>query len=219
MGKSFLITGTDTGIGKTFIGRCLIRYFTETNIRVVPFKPVETGVINDQPEDGLALLREAKIEEDIDRVVPYRFELPASPLVASRKEEKPIDLTKILETFNLLRSSYDLVIVEGAGGICVPITESITYLELAKILNIPVVVVARSKLGTINHTLLTTRIARAYGIRVIAVILNQYEDLDYVEKTNPIVIEELEGIKTFVVEVLKEPKPLKEIGDYILANI
>ncbi len=219
MGKAFLITGTDTGIGKTFIGRCLIRYFTEINLRVVPFKPIETGVFNDQPEDGLTLLKEAKIEEDLDRVVPYRFELPASPLVASRKEGKPIDLTRIVETFNQLKSRYDLVMVEGAGGICVPITQSITYLELAKILNIPAVVIARSKLGTINHTLLTVRIAKTYGIRIIAVILNQYEGLDYVEKTNPKVIEELENIKTFVVEALKEPKPLKEIGEYILANI
>ncbi|MGB9667922.1 MAG: dethiobiotin synthase [Thermosulfidibacteraceae bacterium] len=219
MGKAFFITGTDTGAGKTFVGRCLLRYFVEKNVKAIPFKPIETGVVNRKPEDGSILLEESKTKESLDKIVPYTFELPAAPLVAARKENVEININKIVETFLYLKSKYEVVMVEGAGGLLVPITHGISYAELVKILDIPMLVVARSKLGTINHTLLTLRVAKSYGIRVIAVVLNRYEGADYVELTNPQVIEELGNIKTFIIGESKEPFAPYDLGDYIYANI
>lgn len=219
MTKAFLITGTDTGIGKTFIGRCLIKTFKEMGLKVAPFKPVETGVEKGIPQDAMTLLEESGLQIPIEMVVPYCFEEPCAPLVASRKEKTKISITKIIEAYSNLIREYELVIVESAGGLLVPITENITYAELAKLLNVPILIVARSKLGTINHTLLTLRVAQAYGIKVISVVLNQFEGSDYAEKNNPDIIEELSGTKVFTVQNLKEPKPLKDLGRFIYENI
>lgn len=218
MGKGFLITATDTGVGKTFIGCCLMQAFSDMGLSVFPFKPVETGC-EPEPQDALNLLKHASINLKLNEVCPYTFKEPLAPMVAERIEEKKIDISKIEKLYRNALKRFDIVMVEGAGGLLVPITGRFTYADLANLLNLPLIIVARSKLGTINHTLLTVRLAQAQGLKVMAVILNQYEGKDTAEKTNPEVINELSHIPVFRVPIMEEPAPLTEIAEFIHANL
>ncbi len=217
MGGIF-ITGTDTGVGKTFVACGLIKGFREMGLRVVPFKPVETGC-PDYPMDGRALIEASGIDLSYDLVVPYLFREPLAPSVAARLEGRQIDLCFIKERFKKLESMGDLVVVEGAGGLLVPIAGRFTYADLAVFLDLPLIVVARSKLGTINHTLLTLRVARAYGLKVLGVVLNMYEGADTAERTNPDVIKELGGCEVYLVERCDEVPTLKRLAEAVYEGL
>ena len=218
MGKAFMITGTDTGVGKTFIACCLIESFKKMNFSVFPFKPIETGADPD-PEDAKRLINHSGIKADLNKVCPFRFRYPLAPMVAERIEGLKINIEKIKEIYEEAFKNYDIIIAEGAGGLLVPITEKITYADLAVYLNTPIVVVAKSKLGTINHTLLTVRMARAYGLKVVCVILNKFEGKDIAERTNPETIAELTNTKVFTVSDMRKPYPLMEIAEFIYENL
>ncbi len=192
----FLVTGTDTGVGKTYVACGIIRALKRMGVRVHPFKPVETGC-SSVPEDALALAEAAGVSPE--DVVAYTFREPLAPAVAERLEGGKIDVMRIISRFRELEGSSDVVLVEGAGGLLVPITGSFTYADLAALLGIPVLVVARSRLGTINHTLLTLRVLRAYGLRELGVVVNGYRGEDTAERTNPEVIRELGHCRVFVV--------------------
>ena len=212
------ITGTDTGVGKTFVACGLIKGFREMGLKVIPFKPAETGC-PDYPMDGRALIEASGLNLDYEEVVPYLFKEPLAPSVAAKLEGREIDLCLIKERFKKLESIGDLVVVEGAGGLLVPIAEKFTYADLAVFLDLPVLVVARSKLGTINHTLLTLRVARAYGLRVLGVVLNMYEGADTAERTNPDVIRELGGCEVYVVEKRDEVPTLKGLAEAVYEGL
>ncbi len=218
MGKAFLVTGTDTGVGKTFISVGLIKAFREMGIDVVPFKPVETGC-PEYPIDGRALKEAAEVDLKDDEVVPYLFREPLAPAVAEEVEGRIIDLSVLEERFDALKARSELVVVEGAGGLLVPVKERVTYADLANMWNLPIVIVARSKLGTINHTLLTLRVARAQGLKVLCVVLNEYEALDIAERTNPGVIESLGDCKVFLVGKHEGPPVLRDIAEYIYESL
>ncbi|MBI5739657.1 MAG: dethiobiotin synthase [Nitrospirae bacterium] len=198
--RGIFITGTDTGVGKTFIGVGLIRALKEKGFRVCPMKPVETGCKMLKgglvPEDALKLLRAAEVNEPIGSVNPYRFRNPLAPSVAAGLEGVEIRKEKIISAYDKLSGKYDITIVEGAGGIMVPICKKYLCLDLIRDLSLPVIIVSRPGLGTINHTLLSIEAARNRGIDVIGVIINCAEKLkrDVSVRTNPGVLEELTGI-------------------------
>ncbi len=218
MGKGFLITATDTGVGKTFIGCCLIKSFSQMGLSVFPFKPVETGC-TPIPQDALSLISQCPYKIELKKVCPFTFKEPLAPMVAEELEGKKIDIFKIKNLYNEALREYNIVMVEGAGGLLVPITERITYADLANLLDLPLVIVARSKLGTINHTLLTVRVAQAQGLKVVSIILNRYKGEDTAEKTNPEVIEKLCRIPVFKIPEIKEPQPLKKLAEFIYESI
>lgn len=175
MTHGLFITGTDTGVGKTMVGAALALYLKKRGLTVGVMKPIETGVSagNDARSDAARLRAIIESEETLGAIRPYSFELPVAPLAAAQAEGRTIDPNTIKKVYRLLSSRYDCMVVEGVGGVQVPITHSDNVLSLIKRLRLPVVVVGRSGLGGINHALLTVETLRRQKLRMIALVLNR----------------------------------------------
>jgi len=176
--KGVFVTGTDTGVGKTFFSCCLIEFLKNSGIDVLGFKPVETGCSR-SCEDAEKLSRASGVY--LEPV--YSLKEPLAPSVASELEGLSIDVERLVDRCKelLFRSP---AVVEGAGGIMVPITWEFSFLDLAKELSLPVVVVALNKLGVINHTLLTINACSIVGLEVRGVVLNSFQKFDKSFNTN-----------------------------------
>jgi dethiobiotin synthetase len=166
------VTGTDTGVGKTLVACTLVRALRAAGIDAGAMKPVETGVGEAGPLDALALRRAAGDRDPLDDVCPYRFALPAAPSVAARHAARRIELELLRDAFDHIAARRAAVVVEGAGGLLVPLAPQLDMAGLAASLALPVVVVARASLGTINHTLLTLEAARARDLEVAGVVVS-----------------------------------------------
>ena len=166
------ITGTDTGVGKTVVSCALARGLREAGVDVGVMKPVETGVPSEGPEDARALIRAAQVEDSLDLVCPLQFELPAAPEASAEVENRRAELAPVLSAFETLSRLHDFLLVEGAGGILVPFDPVTTMADLAARLGLPVLVVARASLGTINHTRLTLEACDARGLEVAGVVVS-----------------------------------------------
>jgi dethiobiotin synthetase len=200
MTKGMFITGTDTGVGKTYIATGIVKTLHSAGIDVGVMKPAETGCSLRSgklvPSDAEALMRAAAVRDPLSLVNPYRFRAPVAPSVAAEIGRKRIDPEKILRSFRTLSQRHDTMIVEGAGGIMVPLTKGYLFLDLAEAMGLPVVIVARPGLGTINHTLLTIEALRVRRIMIAGVVFNDGlgRRTGLAESTSPAVIEELSGV-------------------------
>jgi len=199
MKKSFFITGTDTGVGKTTVAAGLASAFRKKGLAVGVMKPVETGCVEKDgalvPADAIRLKEASGCKEPLDIINPYRFAPPVAPNVAARGAGVEIDLEVIVSCLSTLTNSYDVVIVEGAGGLMSPVTDTETMADLARYLTTPIVIVAPSRLGVINHTLLTALAARTTGVQVAGVILNHPAPGDTGPENNLEEIERFTGIR------------------------
>jgi dethiobiotin synthetase len=166
--KSYFVTGTDTGVGKTTVSVGILATLRQRGKRVLALKPVETGCDPD-PLDALAL--EAATGQASPPVV-YCFTPPVAPAVAARHANVRIDLEAIRRAMPTADEA-DLLLVEGAGGLLVPYTDELLAADLVHSLRLPLLIVARASLGTINHTLLTVFEARRRGLEIAGVILNR----------------------------------------------
>ena len=188
--KGLFITGTDTGVGKTLVAGGLAACFRDAGIAVGVMKPVETGCgirgeTRNAP-DARFLQRMSGTQDPLERIVPYRLRAPLAPQVAAEKEGVRIQPARISSRFREIATRHDLTLVEGAGGLLVPYTSQVRTLELILRLDLPVLVVARTGLGTLNHTLLTLECLSRSGIPVLGVILNNAEGTrGPAEQTNP----------------------------------
>lgn len=219
MSKGIFITGTDTGVGKTIVSAAIIRALIKKGIKVGAMKPAETGCARTEvrsqksdvrsenesliPSDGMFLKEMAEMDDSIDMITPIRYEEPLAPMVASELEKIPVEINNIFDAYNVLSKKYDFMVVEGVGGLLVPILkrqeakdkgQKVYFVaDLIKDLELPVIVVARPTLGTINHTLLTVNYALREGINVFGVIINfnNPPENSLAEKTNPDVLKEL----------------------------
>ncbi len=178
MGRGIFITGTDTGVGKTMTTAILACTLRQQGLRVGVMKPAETGC---EERDGRPIAADASFLRTIsgceapeEVVTPYRLREPVAPAVAAEREGVVIDLQHIAACYAQLAAVYDIVLVEGAGGLLVPLTEDQNYLDLCALLHLPMVVVARNVLGTINHTALTVTVA-AQRCHVHGIVLNTLE--------------------------------------------
>ncbi len=174
--RSFFITGTDTGVGKTFVTAGLARVARDNGDEVGVMKPVETGCAREDgalvPADAVALRDAALCSAPLDTINPYRLRLPLSPNLAARLEGTEISLSLIKKRYEELADVHDIVLVEGAGGLLTPVTNEKTMADLALLLNLPVIIVADSRLGAINHASLTVESARMRGLEAAGIILN-----------------------------------------------
>ena len=168
----FFVTGTDTGVGKTVVACALVRAMRERGLDVGAMKPIETGVGEDGPLDAQALREAAGSVDPLDDVCPQRFALPAAPTVAAAAEEGAVDRDAIRAAFDRLRARHDWLVVEGAGGLLVPAAEELTMADLARELGLPLLIVARGALGTINHTLLTVEAVERRGLPLAGVVIS-----------------------------------------------
>ncbi len=189
--KNIFITGTDTGVGKSIFTAILALAFYNQGKKVCISKPIQNG----SPKDT-DFLRELTGNK-IPIFNTYSFSLPAAPLVSAKHENKEIDIEKIISDIKSLEKKYDCVIVEGIGGIAVPIKNNYLVADLIKDLNYPTVIVARPSLGTINHTVLTIEFAKEKRLSLLGFVVSDYDETlnDMVIKTAPGVISELTKVK------------------------
>lgn len=200
MTKGFFVTGTDTGVGKTVIAGALIKAMQARGLKACGMKPIETGCQHIggalHPSDGIFLKQISGMDEELNDITPCRFATSAAPLTASELEGKDIDIDIIRSKFSLLSEKYQAIVVEGLGGILVPIRKDYFVLDLIKELQLPLVVVARPSLGTINHTLLTVNYALKEGLNVAGIIINFNKPPDGTisEQTGPDIIKRLSRV-------------------------
>ncbi len=200
MAKGFFITATDTGVGKTVVAGALIRAIRREGLSVCGMKPVESGCAREGdslvPSDGLFLKKISEVDEPIEDITPYRFEEPLAPWVAAERAGTGIDTGYLIEKFRQLSEKYDALVVEGIGGMMVPIKEDYLVAHLASELGLPLVVVASPVLGTINHTLLTVDHALRAGLEVAGIVLNYSHSPEgsLAEQTNPDAIKRLSPV-------------------------
>lgn len=155
---SYFITGTDTGVGKTLVSCALIYAFAAQGKRVVGFKPVAAGCDDAYHNDDANQLRAAStVRATYGQINPYCFPHPIAPHLSARHAGVRIEFSRIFASYDELAGQSDEVIVEGAGGFCVPLNEKQDSVDLARQLEIPVIVVVGMRLGCLNHALLTLR--------------------------------------------------------------
>ena len=163
-------TGTDTGVGKTHVTALILSELRRRGVRVAAFKPIACGAGGRHDAEIYAAIMNH--EQPLDVINPVYLRHPLAPSVAAKLEGKRIDLKPILRAYKQLTAEYPVVLVEGAGGLLVPIRDDYFVADLARKLKLPLLVVARLGLGTINHSLLTVRAARSMGLDVRGIVLN-----------------------------------------------
>ena len=169
---ALFITGTDTGVGKTVVACAIAEALRRRQIDVGVMKPIETGVGAQGPLDAIALYEAAGVDDALELVCPQRFELPAAPSVAASAEGRVVDLELIRAAHAELERRHAFLLIEGAGGILVPILANYSMADLATEFDAPLVVVTRASLGTINHTLLTLEAVERRGLALAGVVIS-----------------------------------------------
>lgn len=206
MTQSLFLVGTDTDVGKTYVAGLLMKKFREMGYNLGYYKAVLSGgyYAGEQliPGDAEYVLEQGQLDEEYESCVSYTLENSISPHLAARWEGVHIDLEKIKNDYQYIASKYEHVIVEGSGGIVCPIVleedRHILLEDIIKALEIPVVVIARAGLGTINHTVLTLEYLKNRGFDIKGIIINGYEPCNKMHEDNVRVIERLTGVKVIL---------------------
>jgi dethiobiotin synthetase len=228
--KVIFVTGTDTGIGKTVISSAISAFFSlRKKMNVGVMKPFECGLSKTDkdllPWDAICLREASGSSDDLNVISPYTLEAPVAPEVAATLEHVNIDINMVNKIFHNLRKSHDLLVVEGAGGVLVPIRENFFFIDLIREWNAPTLVVSRLGLGTINHTLLTNHLLEERGVKVLGVILNNVDGLDDLPaQTNPNILRKyldvpVLGIFPHVKDLLKGSVDREQMADILAKNI
>ncbi len=200
MEKGYFITGTDTGVGKTLVAGGLAALLKNNGVNVGVMKPIATGCkrVNTTliSDDAVFLKLTAEVEDEYETINPISLEQPLAPVVAARLSNTKIDLEKVHTAYDILCERHDFIIVEGIGGLLVPIDEYYFVVDLANEMELPLIIVCRSTLGAINHTLLTVSYAREHGLDIKGIIVNHAIETsdDIVVKTTIEEIKRLTGL-------------------------
>lgn len=183
--ERIFITGTDTGVGKTVVTAALSSCLIKKGLKVNVLKPFQTGTEDSSVNDIDFIYSVIGKTFDIDKVCPYRLKKPLSPFYASKLEDVNYKIPDITKTIENSMAEKSINLVEGAGGLKVPITGNYFMSDLAKDLGSVVIIVARPGLGTVNHTLLTIENARSCGLDVLGIVICNYpQNPDLAESTN-----------------------------------
>jgi len=198
--RGLFVTGTDTGVGKTVVTAALAAALRAQRLNVGVWKPVQSGtLLGSGASDAERLLQYTGMNERAEAVAPFTFEAPLTPLLAAKQAGLTLTLQEIVAAGEPLMNRYESLLIEGAGGVAVPLTDDALVADLIAELRIPALIVARSGLGTINHTLLTVSFLRQYKIPVLGFILNDGESAEIHDDpsiaTNAELIERYSGIK------------------------
>jgi dethiobiotin synthetase len=201
--NGFFITGTDTGVGKTALSALLLAELRRRGISAAPMKPVQTGCEVPGSEFrvpdldySLSMAGMTVPEEARSLMSPYRFEPACSPHLAAELAGTEIEISAIVNAAQKLASEYDRLIIEGAGGVLVPLNRRELMLDLMVKLDLPVILAARPGLGTINHTLLSIRALKAAGLEIAGIVFIASEEGEpgLIEEDNAVTIEQLEAV-------------------------
>jgi dethiobiotin synthetase len=202
------ITATDTDVGKTVIAGAIAHHFLRQGKRVAVSKPIATGCVHRREglvsEDAEFLASCADARFPLDVICPVRYKEPLAPAVAADRAAEPVDWPAIDRSLRAMSAESDVIIVEGVGGVLVPLDKQHTVLDLARWLRLPAIVVARPNLGTINHTLLTVEALRRANVPVAGIVINRYpaDGATIAEETAPRYIEK--WAKVPVVAIIPE---------------
>jgi dethiobiotin synthetase len=186
--RGLFITGTDTAVGKTIVAAGLAASLRKSGFDIGVMKPIETG-FSLGSSDAFFLKKIAGVKDSLDSICPYRLKHPLSPFTAAKIENVSIRFERIARAYEVLLRNHEALLVEGAGGLLVPITREKMMVDLALYLKLPVLVISRTGLGTINHTLLSVEVAMQRGVEVAGVIFNHLgSGRGLAERTNPTVV-------------------------------
>ncbi|HKN87630.1 MAG TPA: dethiobiotin synthase [Nitrospiraceae bacterium] len=195
------ITGTDTGIGKTVVAASLALCLKQRGLRVAVMKPIETGCANAEElgTDAERLRTVIEATASINLISPYRFSLPVAPLAAARAAGVTIEIGRIAMACEDLGHGCDVVLVEGVGGLMVPLSEKMDVRHLIASLGLPTLVVGRAALGGVNHALLTIEALQQRAIPIVGIVLNQLAtELNYQQTQSTVdLIRERSGVPVF----------------------
>jgi dethiobiotin synthetase len=214
--ESFFITGTDTDVGKTYITAGLAVYLRKSGIDVGVMKPFAAGIAQKKgykSEDVEILSRSAMSCDPESLINPQFFKITASPYTAWKKLKIKPKISTILSSFKKLTKLHDMILVEGMGGIMTPILKDYYITNLIKDMKIPAIIVTSSKVGTVNHTIMTVKMCEKYKIPVKGIIINNF-DKGYEIKQLKKDLENLTGIK-----VLGSIPFIKDMSDMSLNRI
>lgn len=179
MKAGYFIVGTDTGVGKTLIASALVHQFAQNGLKTVGMKPVAAGceLINGEliSEDVTRLVAVSNVTAPLAQINPYAFVPAIGPHIAAQRVETKIELATIQKAYQALVALADVVIVEGAGGFCVPLSDSLDTAELAQALNLPIILVVGMRLGCLNHALLTVEAIQARNLVLAGWVANQVD--------------------------------------------
>lgn len=212
MARGIFVAGTDTGVGKTLVACALVRLLREKSVDAVGFKAVVTGQEDGQWADANALHQSSDGVEPLERLCPIRLRAPLAPVPAAKEEGFPLDLDVARDAWRRLNARHSVVIVEGIGGVLVPLDGKCLQLDFIAELKLPVLLVARAGLGTINHTLLTLRELGRARVPIAGVLLNvtRAEDALNVPHSLPEIVRFAGGIVPGVLPHYPEDMPMKE---------
>ncbi len=172
--RAFFVTGTDTGVGKTYVSAALLRSAVASGLRASAQKPAETGVDQEGlPADARQLLAACQRPLDPEDVCPFRYREALAPAVSHERRQRRFDLDVVRRGTERLSADSDLLLVEGAGGLLCPFPDGLSGADIAASLQLPLLVVARNALGTVNHALLTLAEIRRRGLPLAGVVLSQ----------------------------------------------
>ena len=228
--RGIFVIGTDTGVGKTIVTGLLAKFLDDEGYKVITQKWVETGSIGFSKDVSLHLKllnkKKQELRGHLSDISPYIFKFPSSPHLASSLEKRRISIEKIRKSFKSLEKAFDFVIVEGVGGTLVPLNKRKLVIDVAKELNLPVLVVVGNKLGAINHTLLTIEAVKARKMKIAGIVFNNLNDKasNVILKDNPKIVEAISGQKSSgslpgTKDTDRLHKSFRKIGKKILSNL
>jgi dethiobiotin synthetase len=222
--KSYFITGTDTGVGKTTITAALAASIKKLGVDVGVMKPVATGIPQKsgfKSHDASILCQACGVDDAEDLVNPVFMSLPASPYDVSKILEIKFDKNIIFEKFMKLKSKHEMLFVEGIGGIMTPLSQDYFVADMIKVMDLETIIVTRSTLGTLNHTLMTVNTCRDYDISIKGIIVNNYDEKGgTAEKNAPSTLYELTKIPILgILPFVKDYQNVEMMISHVQKNI
>ena len=174
--KSLFVTGTDTDVGKTCVTASIVNYLSKMDVDVGVMKPFASGYkanTDSVSEDVEILMKYSSVNDPVNLINPYYFEIPTSPYDACKQLNLEIDMSKVINSYNKLSSIHDVVIVEGIGGIMTPLTKNYFLSDLISDLHLNSIIVTGSKIGSVNHIMLTYEHAKRKNLKLNGFVINQ----------------------------------------------
>lgn len=222
--KSYFVTGTDTGVGKTVITASLARILRKKGIDVGIMKPIATGVDGNSrfKSEDVAILHDSALTNDDENIInPIFLPKPVSPYDASKDLHIEIDIDVVFESYRRLLKLHQMVLVEGIGGIMTPIKRNFFVADLIKQMNLETIIVTRSALGTINHTVMTAEICKKYSIPVKGLVINNsYEKGGLADKNAPSTLHEVTGLPILgIIPFVNDCQKPEMIADIVEKNM
>lgn len=217
---NIFVTGTDTDVGKTFVSAALAALMQSLGYKTGVYKPFQSGA---EEKNGFLMAPDLayvkKIDAFVDTACTYLMKPATAPSLAAEIDKIHIDMNTIARDYKTLNNKCELVITEGAGGLCVPVAPRLLTSDIVKFLNLPIIIVARPDLGTINHTLLTINYAKEQNINVRGVIINKYPKgtNDIAIRTAPRLIEEYSDVK--VLGIIKDVENAGKLAPSAMIDI